>query len=123
MHKQHQTCMYQSKTVVTIKKCKHKNRNARTQTKMHDKRKSTQNGKPEQLENLNLRTKKSLENTKCVQKWKAWEQFQNQTLNNGGTKTKKKETKPRKEKSETMCKDRVRISLFLNDRECKQKLE
>ena len=36
--------MYQSKTVVTIKKCKHKNRNARTQTKMHDSRKLAQNG-------------------------------------------------------------------------------
>ena len=34
-------------------------------------KKSTQNGKSEQLENLNLRTKKSLGNTKCVQKWKA----------------------------------------------------
>ena len=61
----HQTCMYQSKTIVTVKKCKHKNRNARTQTKMHDNRKSAQNGKSEQLENLNLRTKKSLGNTKC----------------------------------------------------------
>ena len=56
-------------------------------------------------------------------KWKAWEQFQNRTLNNGGTKTKKKETKPRKENSERMRKDRVRTSLILNDRECMQKLE
>ena len=82
--------MYQSKTVVTVNKCKHKNRNARTQTKMHDNRKSAQNGKSEQLENLNLRTKKSLGNTKCVQKWKAWEHFQNQTLNNEKKNNKKK---------------------------------
>ena len=67
MHKQHQTCMYENKTPATVNKCKEKNRTARTQTKMHDNRKSPQNGNSEQLKNLNLRTKKSLSKTKCTQ--------------------------------------------------------
>ena len=49
--------------------------------------------------------------------------MKNKTSNDGGTKTKKKETKPSNENSERMGKDRVRTFLFLNDRECMQKVE
>jgi len=49
--------------------------------------------------------------------------LKNETTNDEGTKTKKKETKPSKENSERMRKDRVRSFLFLNDRECMQKVE
>ena len=57
--KQHQTCMYENKTTTTVNKYKEKTKTARTQTKMHDNRKSRQNGNSDQLENLNLRSKKT----------------------------------------------------------------
>ena len=39
--------MHENKTPATVNKCKEKNRTARAQTKMHDNRKSPQNGNSE----------------------------------------------------------------------------